>query len=84
MENNKTFRLNNIEVQPGQRWCGYLELGGGKFRLPAAVLHGEQPGRTMLITAGVHSGEYVVNPGGHRAFSEIKIEKVTGTVIIVK
>ena len=84
MENNKTFRLNNIEVQPGQRWCGYLELGGGKFRLPAAVLHGEQPGRTMLITAGVHSGEYVGIQAAIELSQKLKIEKVTGTVIIVK
>ena len=84
MENNKTFRLNNIEVQPGQRWCRYLELGGGKFRLPAAVLHGEQPGRTMLITAGVHSGEYVGIQAAIELSQKLKIEKVTGTVIIVK
>lgn len=84
MENNKTFRLNNIEVQPGQRWCGYLELGGGKFRLPAAVLHGEQSGRTMLITAGVHSGEYVGIQAAIELSQKLKIEKVTGTVIIVK
>ena len=84
MENNKTFRLNNIEVQPGQRWCGYIELGGGKFRLPAAVLHGEQPGRTMLITAGVHSGEYVGIQAAIELSQKLKIEKVTGTVIIVK
>ena len=84
MENNKTFRLNNIEVQPGQRWCGYLELGGGKFRLPAAVLHGEQPGRTMFITAGVHSGEYVGIQAAIELSQKLKIEKVTGTVIIVK
>ena len=84
MENNKTFRLNNIEVQPGQRWCGYLELDGGKFRLPAAVLHGEQPGRTMLITAGVHSGEYVGIQAAIELSQKLKIEKVTGTVIIVK
>ena len=84
MENNKTFRLNNIEVQPGQRWCGYLELGGGKFRLPAAVLHGEQPGRTMLITAGVHSGEYVGIQAAIELSQKLKIEKVMGTVIIVK
>ena len=59
MEKNRIFRLNNIEVLPGQRWSGYLELDGGKTQLPASVLHGEKPGKTMQITAGVHSGEYV-------------------------
>ena len=34
-------------------------IGGGEFVLPAAVLHGEKEGKTVLITAAVHPGEYV-------------------------
>ena len=52
--------------------------------MPAAVLHGEQSGRTMLITAGVHSGEYVGIQAAIELSQKLKIEKVTGTVIIVK
>ena len=84
MEKNRIFRLNNIEVLPGQRWSGYLELDGGKTQLPASVLHGEKPGKTMLITAGVHSGEYVGIQAAIELSQKLKIEKVTGTVIIVK
>ena len=58
-ETTDIFRLNNIEALPGQRWDGFLELAGGSIRLPASVLHGEKPGKTMLITAGVRAGEYV-------------------------
>ena len=36
-----------------------LELANGEIRLPATVLHGHGTGKTMLITAGVHAGEYV-------------------------
>ena len=84
MEKNKIFRLNNIEVQPGQRWNGYLELDGGNIRLPAAVLHGERPGKTMLITAGVHAEEYVGIQAAIELSQKLKIEKVEGTVVIVK
>ena len=53
------FHLKNITVEPGQKWNGELELADGEIRLPATVLHGHAEGKTMLITAGVHAGEYV-------------------------
>ena len=53
------FLLKNVTVQPGQKWHGELELANGEIRLPATVLHGHGTGKTMLITAGVHAGEYV-------------------------
>lgn len=84
MEKNESFRLNNIEVLPGQRWSGWLELAGGSIRVPAAVLHGAEPGRTMLITAGIHAGEYVGIQAAIELSQKLKIEKVKGTVMIVK
>ena len=65
-------------------WTGYLELGQGEFRLPAAVLHGTRPGKTMLITAGVHGGEYVGIQAAIELSQKLKIQKVAGTIIIVK
>lgn len=78
------FCLNNVQVAPGETWAGYLELAGGEIRLPAAVLHGRRQGKTMLITAGVHAGEYVGIQAAIELSRKLKIHKVTGTVIIVK
>ena len=83
-ETTDIFRLNNIEALPGQRWDGFLELAGGSIRLPASVLHGEKPGKTMLITAGVHAGEYVGIQAAIELSCRLKPEKIVGTVIIVK
>ena len=79
-----SFCLNHISVEPGNVWTGYLELGQGEFRLPAAVLHGTRPGKTMLITAGVHGGEYVGIQAAIELSQKLKIQKVAGTIIIVK
>lgn len=38
----------------------------------------------MLITAGVHAGEYVGIQAAIELSQKLKIEKVTGTIIIVK
>ena len=78
------FHLKNITVQPGEKWSGELELANGDIRLPATVLHGHGTGKTMLITAGVHAGEYVGIQAAIELSQKLKIEKVNGTIIIVK
>ena len=47
------------EVRPGEKISGILELGESGFSVPATILCGKAPGKTVLITAGVHAGEYV-------------------------
>lgn len=78
------FRLCNMEAQPGEKVSGYLKMEGGKFSLPTTILHGKQPGKTVLITAGVHAGEYVGIQAAIELAQKLKIEKVVGTVVIVK
>ena len=78
------FYLKNVTVQPGQKWHGELELANGEIRLPATVLHGNGTGKTMLITAGVHAGEYVGIQAAIELSQKLKIEKVNGTIIIIK
>lgn len=79
-----SFNLKNITVDPGEKWNGELELANGEIKLPATVLHGHGTGKTMLITAGVHAGEYVGIQAAIELSQKLKIEKVTGTIIIVK
>ncbi|NCB91671.1 MAG: methyltransferase domain-containing protein [Clostridia bacterium] len=78
------FVLGGMRVSSGERRQGYLELAGGKFKLPAAILHGNEPGPTVLITAGVHAAEYVGIQAAIELSYKLKIEKVAGTVVIVK
>lgn len=80
----EAFHLKNITVEPGEKWNGELELANGELRFPATVLHGHGTGKTMLITAGVHAGEYVGIQAAIELSQKLKIEKVTGTIIIVK
>lgn len=79
-----SFVLGGMEVQPGEKKHGYLALGDGSIHLPATILHGKRPGKTVLITAGVHSGEYVGIQASIELGEKLKIEKVTGTIVLVK
>lgn len=78
------FCLGNFIVQPGEKKSGFLKIGNGEFQLPAAVLHGKQPGKTVLITAGIHAEEYVGIQAAMELEQELKIQKLAGTVVIVK
>ena len=80
----EAFHLKNITVEPGEKWNGELELANGELRFPITVFHGHGTGKTMLITAGVHAGEYVGIQAAIELSQKLKIEKVTGTIIIVK
>ena len=85
MKNENKFQIAGLEISPGERWQGTLMIGGGEFVLPAAVLHGEKEGKTVLITAAVHPGEYVgVETSSGTGEMKLKMEKITGTIVIVK
>lgn len=78
------FCLCGLEAAPGERVSGWLKLGDGEFELPATILHGERKGKTVLIMAGIHAGEYVGIQAAVELARKLKIEKVTGTIILVK
>lgn len=78
------FRLGGLEARPGQRVNGWMTFLDGEIRLPAAILNGKEPGKTVLITAGIHAGEYVGIQAAIELAQKLKIEKVVGTIVILK
>ena len=81
---NKIINIGGLCAAPGQRIHGFITIGNGEFSLPATIIRGEKPGKTALITAGIHAGEYVGIQSAVELGRDLKIEKMTGTVIIVK
>ena len=84
MKDNREFCLGNFTVEPGKKKSGFLRIGGGEFQLPATILHGEQKGKTVLITAGIHAEEYVGIQSALELSEMLKVQKIAGTVVIVK
>lgn len=78
------FTLGNLRVLPGEKVSGFLEIGEGEFSLPTEIIHGKNPGKTMLITAGIHAGEYTGIQAAVELARELKPENVNGTVVLVK
>lgn len=76
--------LEVAAVGPGEKAHGFLELTDGQPGVPAAVICGVRPGKTVLITAGIHAGEYVGIQTAVELAGEISPEEVSGRIILVK
>ena len=81
---SEMINIGGLCAAPGQRVHGFITIGKGEFSLPATIIRGEKPGKTALITAGIHAGEYVGIQSAVELGRDLKIEKMTGMVIIVK
>lgn len=71
-------------AEPGTKKNGFLRLAGGEFALPYTVICGNNPGKTVLITASVHAGEYVGIQAAVELADQLKPDKMNGRVILVK
>ena len=81
---SEIINIGGLSAAPGQRVHGFVTIGNGEFSLPATIIRGEKTGKTALITAGIHAGEYVGIQSAVELGRDLKIEKMTGTVVIVK
>ena len=53
-----TISVGPLSVERGTSTRGWLPVQGTAIKLPLTVICGAQPGKTLLVTAGVHGGEY--------------------------
>ena len=81
---SEIISIGGLKAAPGQRVHGFITIGNGEFSLPATIIRGEKTGKTALLTAGIHGGEYVGIQSAVELGRDLKIEKMTGTVVIVK
>lgn len=56
---------------------------GGGYEMPATLICGSRPGKTLVVTAGIHSGEYPGIPAVIRVAGEIDAAKVSGNIILI-
>ena len=80
----QTFCLGSMQVEPGKKIHGFYWAGEGEFSLPVTIINGSREGKTVLITAGVHAGEYVGIQAAIELAEELEPERTSGRIIIVK
>ena len=78
------FQLGDVTVRRGEKYQGDISFANGDIVLPGTIICGKLPGKTMLITGGVHSGEYVGIQACGELGAELQPEKTGGTIVILK
>lgn len=67
---------NRGEVYPGRRTSRGYEM-------PAIIVNGARPGKTLLVTAGIHAGEFNGTPAVIRVGRELDPVETSGRVILL-
>ena len=80
----QSFQLGDVTVRRGEKYQGDISFANGDIVLPGTITCGKLPGKTMLITGGVHSGEYVGIQACVELGAELQPEKTVGTIVILK
>ena len=61
----------------------FLPVIGGDFSIPMTVLNGKNPGKTGLITVGIHSEEFVGIESAIRLAGELREDQLFGKLYIL-
>lgn len=76
------WNICGAEVAPEEKKRFELEPVPG-YKLPATAINGCRPGKTVLITAGVHGDEYPGIAASIRVAGELKPEEISGKILFV-
>ena len=76
------MNIGTLCIHPGEKQSGFLKVVGCGYELPVTVIRGHAGDRTALVTAGIHSAEYVGIQAAIELAEELQPEAVRGTVVI--
>jgi uncharacterized protein len=75
--------IGNLQVAPGEKVNGYLELPTVPERLPAFLIRGETDGPKVLVLGGIHGCEYTSIDAALKIGRSVQAKDIKGTVIVL-
>jgi hypothetical protein len=78
-----TITLDTLTAEPGSKRRGLLPIAGTEIEMPITVVHGRTSGPTVLVTGGVHGGEYPSIEAAIRLARDLDPARCAGRVVIV-
>ncbi len=83
MNTQEYIEIAGLRARMGEKVQGEFTLGG-EFTMPGCLIRGAKEGKTMLITAGIHAGEYNGIETLTQMAEQISAKDVRGTLMLVK
>ncbi len=78
-----SFAIGDIHAEPGMKARGFLSVPGTAVQMPVVVVNGVGEGPTLLVTAGIHGGEYPSIEAAIRFGRELDPAQISGQVIVM-
>lgn len=79
------IEIGSLTVQPGTRAAGWIEVARSPMQspigIPLVVVHGSEPGRTLVVDAGVHGDEHEGILALHTLIRDLDPQKMRGTLL---
>jgi predicted deacylase len=79
-----TLTIGRLRAEPGQKTRGSLpaDLGTTRVDVPLILVNGSSPGPTVVITGGVHGGEFIGLDATTRLAGLLEPDDVAGRLVI--
>jgi uncharacterized protein len=83
--NRTVLTLADLSIEPGQRLARMvaIQVAGVEVHLPVYLINGAGPGKTLVLTAGIHGAEYPCVEAALRLGQTLDPASLRGKVIIV-
>ena len=73
----------DLKLEPGTKRQVMICPDVEGYRMPATLIAGSRPGKSLLITAGTHSCEFPSIPAAVRLAKEIEPKQICGNIMII-
>lgn len=79
----KTLTLGPLSAAPGQKLQAMLPIPNTHLKMPVTLINGNAQGKRILITAGIHSCEYVGVEAAIELSQELSPDTIAGSIILI-
>lgn len=80
---NKVIKVGCLTAIPGEKKQGFVKVLDTQYSMPITIINGVHEGRTILITAGVHGGEYPCIKTAMDLAKELEPSEIWGQIILI-
>jgi predicted deacylase len=75
--------IGQLTAERGQKVRGWADVPGTSIRLPITLAHGAAPGPVLLVTGGIHGGEYPAIQAAIQLAGALDPGAMSGSAIVV-
>ncbi len=77
------FDVLGVQIDAGKKVSGYVPVPGTPVEMPFTIISGSRPGKQILVTGGVHGGEYPCIETAIRLARQLDPAEIMGTVVVI-